>query len=304
LNSPAKSRALGGFFITLAAAILFSTKAVLVKSAFKHTHADAVSLLALRMVFSIPFYIAAALWAMRKQATAPSGKQWIWILVLGVLGYYLSSLFDFMGLQYVSAGLERLILFLYPTFALLINGMVFKQKVTRVQLGALVLTYLGISIAFADEWARTEATGPVLWGSFLVLLCAITYASYIVGSSQVLRKMNATLFTAYAMLVSTFAILLHYLIRGDYGLFDMERSLWIYGILLAIIATVIPSFLLSFGMQKLGANRVSIILAIGPISTILQAWLFLDERVTGAQIIGALLVTAGVVWIGWKKEKA
>ena len=140
---------LTGFIIAFAGSILFSTKAVIVKMAFAQTHTDALTLLTLRMVFSLPFFIAAAIWVANKKGNPSlSVRQWLSIIALGLFGYYISSLFDFIGLQYVSAGLERLILFIYPSLVVLINAAIFSQKITRVQKNALALTYLGIGIAY------------------------------------------------------------------------------------------------------------------------------------------------------------
>lgn len=291
-----------GVLITLLGAMMFSTKAIFVKLAFQHTRVDALSLLALRMVFSLPFYLVIAWWAWKRQAVRLTGRQLTYIFGLGLMGYYLSSLFDFMGLEYISAGLERLILFLYPTFAVLINLFIFKQKISSIQQRALLLTYAGILLAFISELKLTAGSPAVIWGSFLIFLCAVTYSIYIVGTGRLVQQVNSTIFTAYAMLAATAGIFLHFIIRGNYSVVHMEPSLWLYGSLLAIIATVIPSFLLSEGMKRIGSNNVAIILAIGPVSTILQAWLFLGEKITWLQIIGTLLVIAGVMLIGWKRN--
>jgi drug/metabolite transporter (DMT)-like permease len=294
--------ATGGFLITLLGAILFSTKAIFVKLAFKYTPIDALSLLALRMILSMPFYLIAALVANRKGLIHITRRQFGYIFAMGVLGYYISSLFDFMGLQYISAGLERLILFLYPTFAVLINLFIFKQKISKLQWRALLLTYAGILLAFASELHITSGSSTVIWGSFLVFLCAVTYSIYIVGTGRIVQQVPVTIFTSYAMLSATLGILLHFTFRGRFDAFTMGPFVWIFGSLLAIIATVIPSFLLNTGMKRLGSNNVAIILAIGPVSTILQAYLFLGESITALQIMGTLLVIAGVVMIGWKRK--
>src|SRR5579871_888001 len=158
-----------GFLISFTGAILFSTKAILVKLAFRHTAADGLTLLALRMLLSVPFYLLTALWGSRKTGNVPmKGRQWLWVIVLGLLGYYLSSLFDFIGLQYISAGLERLILFLYPSFAVLINAAIFRQRVSRAQGLALALTYAGIGIAYFGELKIDTGNPNFYWGSFLI----------------------------------------------------------------------------------------------------------------------------------------
>lgn len=294
-----------GFAITFIGSVLFSTKAVIVKKAFHDTHIDAVSLLAVRMAFSLPFYLGVAFFAgNQKDNVQFTRRQWLLIGVLGLFGYYISSFLDFAGLQYVSAGLERLILFLYPTFTVIINAAVFKQKISRIQLLALVLTYTGIAIAYIGQLHVETASAGFLLGSGLIFICAITYAIYIVGSGRLIPQVGATKFTAYAMLAATIGVFTHYLLAGNYQLLHSGTAFWGYGILLAIIATVLPSFLISFGMKRIGANNVAIISGIGPVSTILQAHFILGETIFPAQIAGTLLVIAGVLLIGWKRTAA
>ena len=260
-----------GFAITFIGAVLFSTKAIIVKKAFHDTHIDALSLLTIRMIFSLPFYMGVAFFAgNQKDNVHFTRRQWLQIIILGLFGYYISSFLDFAGLQYVSAGLERLILFLYPTFTVIINATVFKQTISRVQLLALLLTYTGIAIAYAGQLQVEVATAPFMLGSLLIFLCAITYAIYIVGSGRLHSG------TAY----------------------------WGYGILLAVLATVLPTFLISFGMNRIGSNNVAIVSGIGPVSTILQAHFILGEKIFPAQIAGTLLVITGVLLIGWKSRPA
>jgi drug/metabolite transporter (DMT)-like permease len=294
---------LAGFLITFTGAVLFSTKAIIVKLAFNSTPVDALTLLTLRMIFSLPFYIGAAWLAIRQVDTASlTQRQWLYVIVLGIFGYYLSSLFDFMGLQYISAGLERLILFLYPTFAVLINTFVFKQPIRRVQQIALLLTYAGIGLAYFGE-LQIDIHNPNFYhGSLLVFFCAITYSIYIAGSGNIIPTIGANRFTAYAMLAATGGIFIHFLLAGNYEALQHSTGLWGYGLLLAIIATVIPSFLISYGMKRIGSNNVAIISGIGPVSTILQAHFVLGEKIFMEQIAGTALVIIGVLLIGWKQK--
>ncbi len=293
---------LAGFVFTFLGAVLFSTKAIIVKKAFADIKIDAVSLLALRMLFSLPFYIVAALLARRQEKTRLTRKQWWYIILLGLFGYYLSSLFDFLGLKYISAGLERLILFLYPSFTLFINAIVFKEKIKKIQTIALLLTYTGIAIAYVGELSVDTENPGLYWGSFLIFLCAVTYAIYIVGSGRMVPQVGVTRFTALAMLTSTLGVFVHFLIKGNYEWANSTSSFWWYGLILGIIATVIPTFLISAGMKRIGANNVAIVSSIGPVSTIIQAHLVLGEKIFTAQIIGTVLVVMGVVLIGWKGD--
>lgn len=304
MNKPTSAPALtlSGFLITLTGTILFSTKAILVKKAFAASGTDALTLLMLRMLFSVPFYVGAAIITSSKTGNIKmTQRQWLYTLLLGLTGYYASSLFDFLGLQYISAGLERLILFLYPTFAVLINSFYFKQKLFKNQKIALLLTYAGIAIAYYGELGLKGGTPNYLWGSFLVFLCAITYSFYLVGSSKVIPVVGATKFTAYAMLAASAGVFVHYAFQNGFQNVHGNQTLWWYGIMLAVVATVIPSFLLSLGLKKTGANNAAIISSLGPVSTILQAHYFLGEEIFGAQVFGTVLVVIGVLLISWKK---
>lgn len=300
-----KNTVLAGFLISFTGALLFSTKAIIIKKAFQTTSVDALTLLTLRMLFSLPFYILAALWGARSSA-APrmNTRQWLWVIVLGILGYHLSSYFDFVGLQYISAGLERLILFLYPSFAVLINALAFRQRISRVQIWALLLTYTGIGIAYFGELKIDTGNAHFYWGSFLVFLCAVTYAFYLAGMGRIVTVLPPAKFTTYSMLVAIGGVFLHFLVRswtsGSFRIPEKSHDLWIYGVLLALLATVIPSFMLSAGMKRIGANNAAIVTSIGPVSTILQAHFILGDPIFAEQVLGTLLVIAGVLLTGWK----
>ncbi|MGC4102293.1 DMT family transporter [Ferruginibacter sp.] len=305
MKRAAEKISITGFIITFIGAILFSTKAVIVKKAFADIKADALSLLAVRMICSVPVYLAVAFYKSGQQQNVKlTRKQWWQLLLLGLMGYYISSLLDFVGLQYISAGLERLILFLYPTITVLITAVFFKQKITRVQLTALVLTYTGIAIAFLGE-LKVDARNPHFYlGSLLIFLCAITYGYFIAGSGQLIPQVGATKFTAYAMTVASIGVLLHFAINGNFTVIASgDNRFWMYGVLLAIVATVIPTFMISAGLKRMGSNNVAIISSIGPISTVIQAHFILGERIFAAQVVGTVLVIAGVVMIGWKTNK-
>jgi drug/metabolite transporter (DMT)-like permease len=256
------------------------------------------------MVFSLPFYLVTAfVLTSQKSNIKLTRKEWLAIIALGLFGYYLSSLFDFVGLQYISAGLERLILFLYPSFAVLINAIFFKQEIKRIQLWALALTYIGIGIAYFGELQIDTGNPNFYWGSLLIFLCSITYATYIAGSGHIIPKVGATKYTAYSLLSSTGGVLLHYILRGRYDILNESSSLWWYGILLAIVATVIPTFMLSFALKKIGANNVAVISSIGPVSTIIQAHFILGEPIFTEQIIGTALVLGGILLLSIKPKK-
>ena len=293
-----------GILVTVIGSLFFSTKAVIVKYAFRETSVDAVSLLALRMLFSLPFFLVMAWFAARKEPTNKfTAKQWLYMMLLGLFGYYLSSFFDFLGLKYISAGIERLILFLYPTFVLLINAIYFKEKGSKMQWLAVGLTYAGVVLAYLGELNMEKDNPDFFKGSLLIFLCAITFAVYIAGSGRIIPAVGATKFTAYAMLFSTAGIFIHFLVAGNYTILSSGTSFVGYGLLIAIVATVIPGWLVASGTKSIGSNNVAIISTIGPVSTILQAHFILGEPIYTAQILGTMLIVTGVLLIGWKQTE-
>ncbi len=294
---------IAGVIITLIGSLFFSTKAVIVKYAFRETAVDAVSLLALRMLFSLPFFLVMAWFATNKEKQSKlTIKQWFYLALMGLFGYYLSSYFDFAGLKYISAGIERLILFLYPTFVLLINAVVFKEKAKPVQWVAVALTYAGIILAYTGELSFSKNNPGFFLGSWLIFLCSLTFAIYIVGSGRIIPIVGATKFTAYAMLFSTVGVFIHFLLAGNYAIMHSGTSFIWYGLLIAVVATVIPSWLVSSGTKIIGSNNVAIVSTIGPVSTILQAHFILGEPIFAAQVAGTILIVIGVLLLGWRRK--
>jgi drug/metabolite transporter (DMT)-like permease len=303
MNKPSSSGYfIGGVLIALAGAICFSTKAIFVKLAYRDTGIDAITLLALRMLFSLPFFLVSAALTSRKDTNVKfTSKQWIIVAVVGLLGYYVSSLLDFLGLQYISAGMERLILFIYPTLVLLMSAVFFKQKINRYQWLALLITYVGLALAFYSEvdWSAGQNNEFYL-GAILIFLCAITYALYIVGSGQIIPQVGAAKFNSYAMTFASVGVLLHYLIASDTSLLNLSPLVYFYSIMMALVSTVIPSYLVTEGIKRIGSDNAAIVGSIGPMSTILQAYILLHEPIFVLQIAGTILILAGILLIGKK----
>jgi drug/metabolite transporter (DMT)-like permease len=294
-----------GVSIALAGAVCFSTKAIFVKLAYRDTPVDTVSLLALRMIFSLPFFLLSALVTSSRQKNVQfTPRQWVMVALIGCLGYYISSLLDFWGLQYVSAGIERLILFAYPTMVLIMSSVFFKEKIKPVQWLALMITYAGLLLAFFSEWRQgVEQQQHFLLGAFLIFLCAITYAAYIVFSGRLIPMVGATKFNSYAMSFASIGVLGHYFITTDHSLWQYPSSVYVYGILMAVISTVIPSYLVVQGIKRIGAHNAAIVASVGPVSTLSLAFFFLNETISLFQIIGTLLILSGVVLISRQKSK-
>ncbi|MFN5022705.1 MAG: DMT family transporter [Chitinophagaceae bacterium] len=282
--------------------LLFSTKAIWIKLCFRESNINATTLLMLRMLLSLPFYLI-IFWSIQRngKVAQASKKTYLWAIAMGILGYYLSSLFDFIGLQYVSAGIERIILFIYPTLAVLINYWIFKVPIMQKQWWAILVTYLGIGVAYWSEINQFQQTELFIFGSIMVLLCGITYAMYLVGTGKLIPKLGATQYTSIAMLSASAGIFTHYCITESIkeipSYLDPQHPIFFYVLGLALFATVIPSFLLSTGMKRIGSNDLAIVTSIGPVATLFQARYLLEEPFSLLQILGTVLVIIGVLMV-------
>jgi drug/metabolite transporter (DMT)-like permease len=306
LNKTSKTKYyfIQGILLSLAGTVLFSVKAIFVKLAYRDAEVDAVTLLALRMLFSTPFFLTTALFSSSKSNNIKfTSRQWIYIAVIGCLGYYISSLFDFIGLKYISAGIERLILFAYPTMVLLMSSVIFKEKIKSVQWLAVVITYFGLAIAFFGETGLgSEKGSDFVFGSLLIFLCAITYASYIVGSGRLIPQVGATKFNSYAMSFACAGVLLHFFLFGTTSLLHLPVIVYVYSFLMAVFSTVIPSYLIAVAIKRIGSDNSAIVNSVGPVSTIFLAYLFLNESVSVWQLIGTALILVGVFIIARQKQ--
>lgn len=295
------ARASGAILVAIAA-IAFSGKAVIIKLAYRYG-VDAVTLLALRMLFSAPLFVLVAAWAAKRAPQAPLARIDLRnIAILGVVGYYLSSFFDFLGLQYITAALERLLLFVHPTFVVLLSAALFGRRITGRDVAAIVLSYLGIGLVFGHDVMTQK--GNVLLGSVWVLISALLYATYLLGSGRLVHRVGTLRFASYAGLVSCVAVVTHYAVTRDvHVIFAQPAPVYWYGILMAVVSTVLPIVLTSEGIKRLGASHASIIGAVGPVATIFLGAAFLDEAITVLQLAGAALVLAGVLAISLSAKK-
>lgn len=279
----------------------FSTKAVLIKIAYQTTQVDALTLLMLRMALSLPLYAVVAWWLARQPDNVKLQPiQWLWVTLLGLLGYYVSSLLDFMGLQYVSAGVERLILFVYPTIVLLMNAGLFGRPIKRIQYVALLLTYVGIGLAFVDDVKAAEQRN--LWlGAGLIFACSFTFACYLVGAGRLIAQVGSLKFTCYAMFAAGIGVLAHYgTTHSVESLLRLPTELYWIGAWMALFATVIPTFLNSLGIKWIGPDNTAIVSSVGPVVTIFMAYYLLGESISLLQLMGTAFVMAGVLMISLK----
>jgi drug/metabolite transporter (DMT)-like permease len=289
---------LGAAYVS-AAALGFSAKAIMVKLAYAHP-IDAVTLLFLRMMFSLPFFVLVALWSGRSAATGRLGRRdWLAVAALGLTGQFLASLLDLEGLRFISASLERVVLFVYPTLVVIFSALLFKRRIGLHVALALLATYAGILLMFAYG----ATAGPdALLGAGLVFGSAVVFAVYFIGTAQIIGRVGSVRFTAYTMIVACAAALIQFGATHEVQALRLPGEVYWLALAMAVFSTVLPMFMLTEGIRRIGANKASIIGSVGPVATMFMAFAFLGEPIGAAQVAGTALVIGGVLWIGLKRE--
>lgn len=286
-----------GFALAAAGAILFSAKAILAKLHYRYG-VDALDVMALRMLFSGPLFLVLAvretLRARAAQLARPSRRDLGLIAVLGLLGYYLSSLLDFWGLEYVPVSLERLILFLNPTVVLLLGLVFFGRRVAARQWLAMAISYAGVALVFAEN-LHLEGD-HVAFGSALVLGAAICYGLYLALSGELVQRIGSLRLVAYAMCVSTVAMLLHYAVAREFSdLFALPWQVFAFALANAIFCTFLPVTFTMAAVARIGAGSTAQLSVLGPVSLLFLGALVLGETITWLQIAGTAVVLGGVL---------
>ncbi len=296
--APAASRFTTGLLLAAVGSVLFSGKAIVVKLAYRHG-VDAETLIALRMLFAVPFFLVAWWWTARG-ASPLNRSEHLRIIIIGLLGYYAASYLDFLGLQYITAALERLILYLNPTIVLLMSAVFLGKRIVRLDYLALALAYSGILLVFLHD-VRLAGDNVAL-GATLVFVSAVCYAGYLVLSGELVQKVGAIRLTSYAMVVATVAVLLQFIVLRPLGnLAQPAPVLWL-SLINGLFCTVLPVFATMLAVARIGAGSTSITAMVGPVSTIALGYVFLGEAITGWQLAGTALVLAGVFVLSRKGQ--
>jgi drug/metabolite transporter (DMT)-like permease len=292
LTSAAPARLAPGLALATLGAIAFSGKAILAKLMYRHG-VDAVQVIFWRMLLALPLFLALAWWAGRgKQAF--SARDWRAIAGLGFCGYYLASLLDFMGLQYISAGLERLILYLNPTLVLLLSVLLLGKRITPRQGMAMALGYAGVAVVFGQE-LKFEGANVAL-GAALVFASAISYAVYLVYSGELVQRLGAMRLTGAASSVAcVLAIAQLFVLRAPSAALVPEPVLWL-SLLNATLCTVAPVLMVMMAIERVGAPLAAQAGMVGPLSTVILGVWLLGEPFTGWLVVGTALVLLGV-WL-------
>ena len=300
--SPARRNVWLGIACALVGSIAFSGKPVLVKAAYQYG-VDTTTLLALRMLFAAPLFAMMAWWAGRMTERV-TPREIGGLAALGFIGYYLGSFLDLAGLQYISAGFGRLILYLYPTLVLLRSAAFLRQPLRSRQLASLALSYAGIAMVFSAEARLGTDRMLTALGAMLVFGSAVSYAIYLVAGSRLVHKFGSMRFSAYASLIATGFVIGHFTATHPLQALVVDEHVYLLVTILAIFSTVLPLWLMAEGLKRIGANQVALTGCIGPVATMAFAWLFLGEKISTVQMAGASLVLAGVLLISLRPTNA
>lgn len=278
-----------GIAFAVCGVLAFSVRPILIKLSYAAHPVSPTTLLFLRMTLSLPFFLIIGWW-LRRQQPRLTARDWMNVGLLGFLGYYGASFLDFLGLQYVGAGVGRLILFLFPTLVLLLSFVFLHKKPSGRELGALLVSYAGIALVVSSQVAPSAEGRLFLFGALLIFSGALLYAVYLVAGSQVVKRVGSMRFTAYSMAISSLPAVLQFVVLERPSALDLPAAVWGYAIVLATLSTVLPVFLQAEALKRIGANHFALIGAVGPVSVALTSALGLDEPFTWIQALGGLLV--------------
>ena len=285
---------LSGLLLAAAGAIAFSGKAIIVKLSYGYG-VDAVTVIMYRMLLALPFFIAMGLWAER-QAVARENpltrRDVLSIVGLGFVGYYLSSYLDFLGLQYITASLERLILYLNPTLVVLLGWALYKKPIQPIRMAAMAVSYSGVLLVFAHELTLSGAN--VALGSALILGSAITYALYLIFSGQLVQRMGSVRLVGWATSVACVCCLLQFVVLRPLSAANVPVEVLWLAALNALACTVAPVLMVMMAIERIGAALAAQTGMIGPMSTIALGVLILGEPLNAWIGVGTLLVLGGV----------
>ena len=291
---------LWGILFAFAGVVSFAFRPVLIKLCYAVSPVSATTLLFLRMALSLPFFLVMAWWLRGEKPI--SRRDWLGIICLGFLGYYFASLLDFLGLQYVPAGLGRLIMFLYPTLVVILSAVFLGKTATRKELAALAITYAGIALVLSNKLGIAPEHRQFMFGAMLIFGSAMCYAVYLVTGSQLVKRIGSARFTAYTMIVSTAPAVAQFFALESVSALNLPATLWWYVALLVTVCTVMPVFLVAEALKRIGANHFALIGALGPVTTVLADFFLMDGALSPVQIVGGALVISGVLLVSVKRS--
>ena len=290
-----------GVVCAIGGVLAFSVKAVVAKLMYRHG-IDAVTLMAMRMSIALPVFLGIGLWIARHTAAPPiARREWGTMIAIGLTGYYAASFLDFIGLQYVTAGIGRLILFAYPTITVALSALFLKRRVTRAEVMALLITYAGVALVLSNAVGGQQSNLPL--GATLITGAAFFTAAFLVWSAESIRRVGSMRFTSYAMSLAALPSILQFPLLRPWSALDLPLEAWGLAAVLSLVCTVLPLFLTAEALRRVGANQVALFGALGPVMTILISNAVLGESMQALQWAGALLVMAGVALVTMRPSR-
>ena len=302
-DSPLDHQLVSGLSLAVVGTFLFALKSIFIKLSYAQG-VDAIHLLAIRMFFALPFYVATLCFIVFKQRSASTPqfprKVLIRSLLLGFLGYYLASILDFVGLQFITAQLERLTLFTYPAMISILAWFYLGESLGWRTIGAVILTYVGVLVMYGQEQAISNSA-KVTWGVGLVFGAALSYSLYVLVAKPAMQQIGSRCFTSLAMIGSTVFVAVHYLCAMPAGeFFSAKPIVYFYGLILGLVCTVLPSFMINEAILRVGATRASIVGSLGPAVTMILAIVVLNEPSSVKHFVGLFITIAGVSLVAKK----
>ncbi|GGZ99842.1 permease [Arenicella chitinivorans] len=284
-----------GFLFALGSAALFAIRPIFVKLVYAEG-TDPTTLIGFRMLFSLPVYLVILVWLLRSpelrgRLTLRNISQ---AAIVGWFGYYFASLLDLLGLQYVTAQLGRMVLYVYPTFVVLFGALLFQQRITLRTLISLLITYTGVLIIFGHD--LDSYGSDVIKGSLLILACAVSFAFYLLFSKSLIKDMGSRLFTSIALISASVAILVHYATTRSVSAPNVTPTALFWVFIIAMFCTVIPTFLTTSAVARIGADKTGIVAMVGPGFTSVFAVSILQESFTLYHLAGVTITILGV-WV-------
>ena len=281
---------LRGLLLATFGSVAFSAKAIIIKLAYRHG-VDAVTLIMYRMLFALPIFAAMAWWASRGKPPL-TAQDWGWVAGLGFTGYYLASFLDFAGLSYISASLERLILYLNPTLVLLLGLLIYKRRIQRLQVLGMVVSYLGVLVVFGHE-VKVQGTDAAL-GAVLVFLSALTYAVYLIFSGELVKRLGSLRLVGLATSLACLLCIAQFLLLRPLDAARVAPEVLWLSLLNATLCTAVPVLLVMMAIERIGAGMAAQAGMVGPVATILLGVIVLGEPFTTWVAAGTVLVIAGI----------
>lgn len=292
-----KNQQLQGTILALSGVLMFSTKSVLAKMALTISE-DVISVLFYRMAIGFPIVatITVVTWLKHKDKHIRHLKDYAAVFLFAILGYYISSILNFTGLLYIHASVERIVLFLYPTFVIILSSIFLKQGITKKQIIAIAICYIGLIVAFADK-LQIEETSFFWIGILLVIGSSFTYAIFLTASNKYISRIGPMMFTNIAIISIAVCVFVHFFASGRTVTFDLPNNYYFVCGVMSIIGTIIPAYLFNSAIKYLGASNVSIVSSLGPIETMIMSSIILNEQILFAQIVGTLIVIMGILFL-------